>query len=75
VGSYYADVEDLHIEIDRCEQPSGYLDWFLFISRVLDDGSRDIGIYTTYARTYREATVLAKAYADADVILKQAVTR
>jgi hypothetical protein len=74
-GSYVTDIEDLHIEIDRIEDPTGYLDWYVFISRVLDGdpklGARDVGIYTTYAHTYRHARELAIAYADADIILKR----
>lgn len=73
-GSYVADIADLHVEIDRVENASGYLDWYLFISRVLNaHGDREVGIYKTYAQTLAEAKVLATAYAEADAILKRAV--
>jgi hypothetical protein len=36
-------------------------------------GARDVGIYKTYAHTYRHTRELAIAYADADVILKGAL--
>jgi len=73
-GSYVTDIEDLHIEIDRAPDGSGYLDWMVFISRVLNEnGDRKIGIYENFAQTYREAKELAIAYADADIILKGAL--
>ncbi|QBI96443.1 hypothetical protein SEA_DONNY_85 [Mycobacterium phage Donny] len=74
VSEYVAIADDLYIEVDKVA--TDYLGWQVFISRMLDgtpEGSRDVGIYHTFAQTRREAYALAAAYAEADAILKRAV--
>lgn len=80
VSEYVAVSDDLRIEVDKVA--TDYLGWQVFISRMLDrrtdgtpdpEGSRDIGIYHTFAQTRREAYQLAAAYAEADAILKRAL--
>ncbi|AYB70626.1 hypothetical protein SEA_SERENDIPITOUS_85 [Mycobacterium phage Serendipitous] len=79
VSEYVAVVGDLYIEVDKVA--TDYLGWQVFISRLLDRdaegnpetrGSRDAGIYHTFAQTRREAYDLAAAFAEADLILTAA---
>lgn len=79
VSEYIATSNDLYIEVDKIA--SDYLGWQVFISRMLDTdangkpqvlGSRDVGIYRTFAFTRREAYALAAKYAEADALLKTA---
>lgn len=68
-GSYIADTADLHIKIDRLNGGLRDTLWFVFISHKLTAdilGPRDIGIYQRHAFTFREAKVLAEAFATKD---------
>ncbi|AXN53378.1 hypothetical protein PBI_THONKO_108 [Mycobacterium phage Thonko] len=62
-GSYVGDTTDYHIEIDKIEEASGYLDWHIFVSHKLDGqiiGDRRV-IGQTYAHTLREGKIEAQA--------------
>jgi hypothetical protein len=70
-GSYAATVGDLHIEIERIDSPSGYLDWYLFISRTSDVGEAQL-VFKTFSQTLAKAKALALDYVEAQAITHQA---
>lgn len=72
-GEYVADVLGLHIEIDR--EPEEYFPWSIYISRkevsVDPRVNASTHIYSSYARTFREAKDMVRAYIEAHDILSR----